>query len=567
MGLKSGLRQRLAVKGTDGVQGRDVWLDNDDIRPLSVEDRTWTQKTYFTFWFSAVATVATWYGGSAAQSFGLNLWEVLGCQVAGWLIAATIFVLNGRPGAVYHVGFPVNCRAAFGVFGGWWPTFNRAVMATVWNGVNGVQGGQCVYAMLHAMFPGIATLPNIMGKGSALDSGGFIGYVIFWIVICCFLHIPIPKMRVLVYIKLVVYLVSAITMLAWCLTLAGGPGPVVRQPSQVHGSEKAWLMIRFFFLAIGNVATFASNASDFQRYAKKPNDVILGNVLGFPLADLTVCLVGNIVASSSVLVLGELEWNPLTYLDRIQSNNYTPANRAGVFFVAFMFAYSALFSSVFENSIPAGNDYAALFPQYISIKTGMYICQVISVLINPWYLLGSASVFINFLASYQVFLSAITGVLMCNYWVVSRGYYKMEDLFTARKDGAYYFTKGWNIRAYVAYVLAIAPNFAGFLGNMGVSMPMGVTRAYYMAYPIGLIVSFVTFWVSNLVKRPAIMLTGWHEPKNYYRPEEDPELTSSVIEGAEVETSSRGDDASRAERIGTGADEKRATTSVQEKSL
>ena len=34
--------------------------------------------------------------------------------------------------------------------------------------------------MLHSIFPGIATLPNIMGKGSALNTGGFIGYVIFW---------------------------------------------------------------------------------------------------------------------------------------------------------------------------------------------------------------------------------------------------------------------------------------------------------------------------------------------------------------------------------------------------
>lgn len=76
---------------------------------------------------SADLLVATWYGGSAAQSFGLNLWEVLGCQIAGWFLIATIFVLNGRAGAVYHVGFPINCRAAFGVFGGWWPTFNRAV--------------------------------------------------------------------------------------------------------------------------------------------------------------------------------------------------------------------------------------------------------------------------------------------------------------------------------------------------------------------------------------------------------------------------------------------------------
>lgn len=185
-----------------------------------------------------------------------------------------------------------------------------------------------------------------------------------------------------------------------------------------------------------------------------------------------VCLVGNIVASSSVVVLGKLEWNPLTYLDKIQTQNYTAGNRAGVFFISFMFAYSALFSSVFENSIPAGNDYAALFPKYISIKSGMYLCQVVSVVICPWYLLGSASTFINFLSSYQVFLSAITGVLLCNYWVISRGYYKMDDLFTARKDGAYYFTKGWNIRAYIAYILAIAPNFAGFLGNMGVSMPV-----------------------------------------------------------------------------------------------
>lgn len=95
------------------------------------------------------------------------------------------------------------------------------------------------------------------------------------IITCVFLVIPIPKMRILICrlppqafcdyteglnskdIKLIVYLASAISMLAWCLTLAGGAGPVVRQPSSVHGSEKAWLMVRFLFLAMGNCATFA----------------------------------------------------------------------------------------------------------------------------------------------------------------------------------------------------------------------------------------------------------------------------------------------------------------------
>jgi len=145
---------------------------------------------------------------------------------------------------------------------------------------------------------------------------------------------------------------SAVAMLAWTLTLAGGPGPVLSQGSRVHGSEKAWLIVRFVWLFAANCATFASNAADFQRYAQKPNDVILGNLVGFPVADVSVAIVGNIVASTSTVIFGELEWNPIMLLDRIQTENYTSANRAGCFFLALMFAYSALFSSVFENSIP-----------------------------------------------------------------------------------------------------------------------------------------------------------------------------------------------------------------------
>lgn len=52
--------------------------------------------------------------------------------------------------------------------------------------------------MLHAIFPGIATIPNRMGQGSALTSGGMIGYVLFWLMICSVLWIRIPKMRILI---------------------------------------------------------------------------------------------------------------------------------------------------------------------------------------------------------------------------------------------------------------------------------------------------------------------------------------------------------------------------------
>jgi NCS1 family nucleobase:cation symporter-1 len=48
--LKGGLRP---AKGAENAHGEDMWLDNDDIRPLKLEDRTWNLWTYLTFWFSA----------------------------------------------------------------------------------------------------------------------------------------------------------------------------------------------------------------------------------------------------------------------------------------------------------------------------------------------------------------------------------------------------------------------------------------------------------------------------------------------------------------------------------
>lgn len=43
----------LQAKGAEEVHGEDMWLDNDDIRPLKLADRTWNLWTYLTFWFSA----------------------------------------------------------------------------------------------------------------------------------------------------------------------------------------------------------------------------------------------------------------------------------------------------------------------------------------------------------------------------------------------------------------------------------------------------------------------------------------------------------------------------------
>lgn len=97
------------------------------------------------------------------------------------VMIAAVFCVNGRAGAVYHIPYPVIARACFGVWGAYWPIVNRVVMTLVWTGVNAVQGGQCAYVMLHALFPSIANIPDVFPAGlSALNSGGMIGFMVFW---------------------------------------------------------------------------------------------------------------------------------------------------------------------------------------------------------------------------------------------------------------------------------------------------------------------------------------------------------------------------------------------------
>lgn len=513
------LAQSLALQ-SNTPNAHSKWLDNPDLRPTPPNKRTWGFYTYSWFWFAAAANLSNWYSPTSFMTVGLSMWEALACHLGGQFLAGVSMVFTGRPGAVYHVGFPVVARASFGVFGAFWPIINRVVMSIIWNGVNLVQGGQCVYVMLHAIFPSIARIKNHMDSTDALTSAGMIGLAVFWVLMVVCLFVPIPHLKYFLFSKVIIFLISAVAMLAWTLSLAGGfNSDAVRIKNAPTGSAHRWLICKFVFLSWANNSTFIVNAADFQRYAKKPSHVIFGQVLGFPVANFLIGLVGVVIGSTSLTLYDKLIWNPIIYLDRILSTHYTPANRAGAFFIALCFAYSGLFSCVVENILPAGNDIAALYPKYLSIKRGFFICALLSLACVPWKLLGTATHFISWLSSYQIFLSAIIGVMLAHYFVVTKGYFALEpDLYSSSSTAAYYYFHGFNWRAYLAYVLGIIPNFYGFLGNIGVSITDAGAKFYYFAFPVGVIVSFLSYWLLCSLSPPKIsfpLKAKWQEPADY----------------------------------------------------
>jgi NCS1 family nucleobase:cation symporter-1 len=60
---------------------------------------------------------------------GMSWWQAWLVIWIGYGVMTPFVVLMGRPGAVFHVTFPVVNRTSFGIFGSLWCVFNRATMA------------------------------------------------------------------------------------------------------------------------------------------------------------------------------------------------------------------------------------------------------------------------------------------------------------------------------------------------------------------------------------------------------------------------------------------------------
>ncbi|KAB8277503.1 permease for cytosine/purines, uracil, thiamine, allantoin-domain-containing protein [Aspergillus minisclerotigenes] len=483
MKLLATLHERLIVKsvGRDGIPRTAEFLDNDSLRPTRVQDRTWTHITYLAFWFSASGNVSNLYVASTGLTVGLSMWESIICHLGGQILAGILMALNGRAGALYRIPFPVLCRSSWGPLGALWPT-----------------------VLLHSIFPSMANIPNTMGAKSALTSAGMICFFVFWylhpsmvavlFVNCAFLFIPIPKMRILVYIKVVAYYSATVAMLAWTLSLSGSSKHTLRSHSTIHGTEKSWMVAKFFWLGLASVATFVSNAADLQRYARRPNDVILGQVFSFPVANFIIAIMGCVIAATSEPIFAELIWNPISILERLmEGDRYTAGNRAELHTVSLSY-------------VP-----------FAATRYDLIHMQILSFAICPWYLLPSAAVFIKFLSSYQIFLSAIAGILLCDYYLIRRGRLCIPELYTMNPEGRYHYLRGVNFRAFAVYLVSIAPSFYGFLSQLSVKAPLSIQRFYYVSYPTELLIAFLGYYLSCLCFPIVGMVRtrGWYEPREY----------------------------------------------------
>ncbi|KAI5887332.1 NCS1 nucleoside transporter family [Schizophyllum commune H4-8] len=493
-----GLLQRLEVSHQPGQTYAQMFLENEDLRPVEAEKRTWRGWNFVTFWIADSFNINTWMIASSMIQLGLTWWQAWICVWVGYLAVAPFIALNARPGAIFHVTFPVVARTSFGLYGSLWCTFNRGVMGDIWYGVQASIGGQCVLVALRAIWPSTNNIPNHLPESSGTTTRDFMCFFLFWLISLPAIWFPIHQIRHLFTLKAIVAPVAGITFFVWCIVKAHGVGPIVKQPATIHGPEFSWAMVSSLMSCISNMATLITNAPDFASRATTPSAALWPQVFAVPLTFSLVSFIGIIVGSSSQAIYGEAIWSPIELLGRFLDDGPSRGQRFGIWFIATAFIIAQLGTNISANSVSAGCDLTALMPRFINIRRGGYIAAIVGICICPWNLLKDSNSFTSYLSAYSVFLSSIAGVMVTEYYLIRRGHYNLADLYSNHKDGWYYYTYGVNFRAYAAYIAGILINVVGFAGATGRSVPASATHIYELSFFTGFGVSSVIYYALNL---------------------------------------------------------------------
>jgi nucleobase:cation symporter-1, NCS1 family len=244
--------------------------------------------------------------------------------------------------------------------------------------------------------------------------------------------------------------------------------------------------------------------ADIARYARSPRKVVITQAIALPVVITLTELLGTVMAASSQVLYGSILWNPLDVVIRWD-------NRAAKFFAGLFFAFANIGTNVTGNSIPFANDLTGMFPKYINIRRGQFICAFLGFAICPWQIEAKAQRFLAFLGGYTVFLGPLLGgnhfasrsqslqfiltpfaaVLMSDFWIVRKGRgYNVYNLY--KPGGIYWYFAGINPRAMVAFIVGMTPLLPGLAFNInpqigGISQ--GILNFYTLAWFDGMVFS------------------------------------------------------------------------------
>jgi NCS1 family nucleobase:cation symporter-1 len=90
-------------------------------------------------------------------------------------------------------------------------------------------------------------------------------------------------------------------------------------------------------------------------------------------------------------------------------------------------------------------------------------------------------------------MGGLTGVMVADYFL-TKGNLFVEHLYDGKKTNPnYYYSKGWNVQAYIAYIFGFGIGFPGFCGNLGAKGSTTARELGYLGWALAFTVSILVY--------------------------------------------------------------------------
>lgn len=320
-----------------------------------------------------------------------------------------------------------------------------------------------------------------------------------------------------VMLILAIYLVSRAGIGNISLSLSSGP------PLDFAASIP--VMVSAIALVVSYFSGPMLNFGDFARYGKSYKAVKKGNLLGLPVNFLFFSLLTVITASATIPVFGRLITDPVRTVQEIDTV-------FAVLLGGLTFVIATVGINIVANFISPAFDFSNVSPQKISWRAGGMIAAVGSVILTPWNWYSNSDAIHYTLGVLGALIGPLFGILIAGYYLVSRQKVWVDEMYTMKPTGRYWFRNGYNPNAVNAVAISGAVSIASVLIPK-VLLDTGATtiNATWIgnySWFLGCGLGYVLFWLFER-KSPMICLAPSGEgPGSASGPISDGHLVSAI---------------------------------------
>jgi nucleobase:cation symporter-1, NCS1 family len=466
-------------------------LANEDLLPVPPERRTWNWWHIASLWIGMAICIPTYTLASGLVDQGWTWQAAVGAVILGNVVVLLPIALNSHAGTRYGIPFPVLARSSFGVRGANIPAVLRGLVACGWFGIQTWIGGWAIYKLIEAMWPGIATLPQLLPAFVGLNTGEFLCFMIFWAMNVWIVLRGMDSIKFLETWGSPFLLAVGAALFAWAWVRAGSLAAMLANPPSGHAAAGS-VFGAGLTSAVAFWGTMALSIPDFSRYARSQRDQVVGQAVGLPGTMALFAFIGAAVTNATLVIFGARIADPVALLARIGGPLMIMLSMAGLI-------VATLTTNIAANIVAPANAFSNIAPHKITFKQGAMITAVIGIVMLPWRLYNDAAAYIfTWLIGYGALLGPVAGIMIADYFVLRRGVLNLNDLY--KRHGEYEFTRGVNWLAVAAFALGVAPSLPGFIAALSGTPASGVFSGIYnWAWFVGFLISGVVYWAAMVL--------------------------------------------------------------------